>query len=398
MTIKVHTDTQSPGSTTFTFNVGAISDGNILLACVSKHGSETISWPAGWTELHDVYSSTLVRTAIAWKLASSEGSSYAITSSGSQEWAGVIYEVPGINTTAPVTQSNCLQSDGLTPISPQISCLVGDLIIAGFGSGNTTLGLDGSLSEDASLISTATSAGARLIAGHLTAAGTTAGTYTHATTSSSARAVAFTIALTPAGESALAPVINNTGTHAQSFGNGDTSVDIDGSAFFDARGETVTGYSITTGIAYVGEGTPGSTGLELNTSTGHITGTIASDGSDASPNTVGLTITTDGGSIEEQFNINIYPKVTIASGQPVKLQNCTTIPTITSTATTYYKIFNGSNYETAQEVQAGSGESLASGEWSMTVKDADVVRAEAGFVSFYDPTGGFSLLIPVTFT
>lgn len=146
-------DTEAVATGSFVFNLGwTPTDGRILIAFVGKDGTGGITPPASpgtWTQIQQESAGTS-RCGVWWKEASSEGTSYTFTGA-SEPWAGVMYELSGVDTTTPIDISG-ISSDinNDTPISPTITTTVADtLIIAGFhhnssGSGAT---MDGSLSN-----------------------------------------------------------------------------------------------------------------------------------------------------------------------------------------------------------------------------------------------------------
>lgn len=385
---NTYTDTQSVASATFPFDVsGSITDGNFMLFVASHYSTEDITFPAPFSSAIAPVAATSLRMEIADATASSESPPYTLSISSARKWVGALMEFAGVSGIRDIDISYSTSSPAT---SPTVTSVSGDIILSGICcAGNHTLGIDGGLVAVANP-NVAAGDGTQIKIGSDIASGATAGGYSHTNNAATPQSLVFTVSLTPSEVSGLAPTIIGAGTHAQTALNGETGVELDVSGWFNPEDGTISGYTFA--------GLPGgfTNGADAD---GVQTGiTIDSDASDGSPYSCSVYATNENGdSTVENFTFTINTQVIISS-KPVKLSDCDTTPALDSTATTYYKVYLGSVFDLATEVASGSGLTLDTGTFSITITDSDVTRGADGFLSLYDPTVGFSLTIPVTFT
>lgn len=113
------------GSDTSTHTVSLpanISAGDLLIVLFSNDGDDTVSFPAGWTQLFSDTYSVYTRFSAAYRKADgNEGASISVTTSGSERSAHISYRITGAadpDTQAPeVSTSNSDRTDSPDPNS-----------------------------------------------------------------------------------------------------------------------------------------------------------------------------------------------------------------------------------------------------------------------------------------
>lgn len=137
-------------TTSYTTTYGATpTDGNLLVGvwCTGTGGSNpgTITNPTGWSTAFTLQRSTGQRVICCYKVASSDGTSVNIKSTGNVGWIGTIFEFSGLDTSSPldVTQTNDGGSGGVTSLASgttAATAVADSLVIAGWGLANTSGG------------------------------------------------------------------------------------------------------------------------------------------------------------------------------------------------------------------------------------------------------------------
>lgn len=100
----------SAGTSTLTINKPTDTvDNDVMVAIFITNGDTAITPPAGWTLTQEQNTQVGIYTARTWtgyKVASSEGASYAFGSATSQRCSGIIVSFSGCDTTTPIDASS----------------------------------------------------------------------------------------------------------------------------------------------------------------------------------------------------------------------------------------------------------------------------------------------------
>lgn len=90
------------GGSTRTINIPAgVANGDLIVAILSMNNTSAapVTYPSGWVKLFDLNSTSNISTSAAYKVADgTEGGSFSVTLSNSQETAAVCYLIEGYDT------------------------------------------------------------------------------------------------------------------------------------------------------------------------------------------------------------------------------------------------------------------------------------------------------------
>jgi len=129
----------STGSNSRSLVMPNIIDDDLLIAHIAIRGNRTISTPAGWTLIDQVYVSQndRITQGIYYKVgaASDSGASVSWTFNGSDDNAGIIRAYRGIDTTSPIGNFSRATANSATLTAPSINTTTADeWILAFYGS------------------------------------------------------------------------------------------------------------------------------------------------------------------------------------------------------------------------------------------------------------------------
>ncbi|MEF3692027.1 MAG: hypothetical protein V3574_03165, partial [Candidatus Moraniibacteriota bacterium] len=109
--------------TSHTVNLpSGISSGNLLIVSFSNDGSDTVTWPSGWTGLFSTANGTANRLSAAYRIADgSEGTTITVTTSGSQGSAHTSYRITGHYSGAAPAVGTAATGSSVNPDSPSLT-------------------------------------------------------------------------------------------------------------------------------------------------------------------------------------------------------------------------------------------------------------------------------------
>lgn len=99
------------------------ADGDLLVAVIAEAGTGAITAPAGWTLAGDATAGTSLRSAIYWKIASSEGASWTWTLASSARNWGWAANYTNADTTDPLLVRSAVYATGTSYTTPTAEVL-----------------------------------------------------------------------------------------------------------------------------------------------------------------------------------------------------------------------------------------------------------------------------------
>jgi hypothetical protein len=326
------TATRGSNGTSLTINKPTgTTQGDLLIAILSKDGTGAINTPSGWTLINEGSSGTgsgNIRLGVFYKVAgASEPSSYTITWSDSEQAVGAILRYSNFCTGNPINVSGSATGGSNTPTAPSVTTTVADTLVlriygadgdlgagAGYPSGHT-----GRFSIESNSGSDTCSGGAADRT--QTAIGATGTAAFNLTGTGSERWRAVTLAIKP---------------------NPDCTITAPSSVCANSTGNSASVPTAGTGATYTWNITNGS--ITGGQNTRQITWSAGS----TSPVTIGITITVSGCSCTNtgvNVTVNPLPVCTITAPSSVcanSTGNSASVPTAGVGATYNWTITNGS--------------------------------------------------------